>query len=173
MPEFNDGFLGVPTRPGKPREVGITHVMDKRLNLRDIEQALENFKRLPTVESDIVIEPAEAPGESDLLITWRQSNPFRLNLSLDDGGACTAARISIGAAAPTVLLVEDAGAALVGSKFDDAALVKLAEAVRAACSPIDDKRGSAEYRIAMAGVLARRTVKIALERAQQKGGHKA
>jgi phosphosulfolactate synthase len=37
MPEFNDGFLGVPARPGKPREVGITHVMDKGLNLRDIE----------------------------------------------------------------------------------------------------------------------------------------
>jgi phosphosulfolactate synthase len=37
MPEFNDGFLGVPARPGKPRDVGITHVMDKGLNLRDIE----------------------------------------------------------------------------------------------------------------------------------------
>jgi len=37
MPEFNDGFLGVPARPGKPREVGITHVIDKGLNLRDIE----------------------------------------------------------------------------------------------------------------------------------------
>ncbi len=37
MPAFNDGFLGVPARPGKPREVGITHVIDKGLNLRDIE----------------------------------------------------------------------------------------------------------------------------------------
>jgi phosphosulfolactate synthase len=37
MPAFNDGFLGVPARPGKPREVGLTHVMDKGLNLRDIE----------------------------------------------------------------------------------------------------------------------------------------
>ena len=37
MPGFNDGFLGVPARPGKPREVGLTHVMDKGLNLRDIE----------------------------------------------------------------------------------------------------------------------------------------
>jgi phosphosulfolactate synthase len=37
MPAFSDGFLGVPARPGKPREVGITHVMDKGLNLRDIE----------------------------------------------------------------------------------------------------------------------------------------
>ena len=37
MPAFNDGFLGVPARPGKPREIGLTHVMDKGLNLRDIE----------------------------------------------------------------------------------------------------------------------------------------
>jgi phosphosulfolactate synthase len=37
MPAFSDGFLGVPARPGKPREVGLTHVMDKGLNLRDIE----------------------------------------------------------------------------------------------------------------------------------------
>ncbi len=37
MQGFNDGFLGVPARPGKPREVGLTHVMDKGLNLRDIE----------------------------------------------------------------------------------------------------------------------------------------
>ena len=37
MPAFSDGFLGVPARSGKPREVGLTHVMDKGLNLRDIE----------------------------------------------------------------------------------------------------------------------------------------
>ena len=37
MPDFNDGFLGVPARPGKPRDVGLTHVIDKGMNLRDIE----------------------------------------------------------------------------------------------------------------------------------------
>jgi len=37
MPAFSDGFLGVPARPGKPRQVGLTHVIDKGLNLRDIE----------------------------------------------------------------------------------------------------------------------------------------
>ena len=37
MPAFNDGFLGVPAPPGKPRQVGLTHVIDKGLNLRDIE----------------------------------------------------------------------------------------------------------------------------------------
>src|SRR2546429_9917959 len=37
MPAFSDGFLDLPARPGKPRQTGLTHVMDKGLNLRDIE----------------------------------------------------------------------------------------------------------------------------------------
>lgn len=57
------------------------------LNLRDVEQALENFKRVPTAEADIQIEPADVPGQSDLVISWRQSLPFRLNVTLDDGGS--------------------------------------------------------------------------------------
>ena len=61
------------------------------LNLRDIEQALENFQRLPTVTADIQIVPADgdgaAPGESDLVIAWQQRAPVRMNLSLDDSGS--------------------------------------------------------------------------------------
>ena len=86
-------------------------------------------------------------------------------LVLDTTGTCTSARIAIGAAAPTVLLVEAAGVALVGTKLDEAALERMADAVRDACRPIDDKRGTIAYRIAMAGVLARRTVEIARQRA--------
>lgn len=59
------------------------------LNLRDIEQALENFKRVPTVDADIQIVPAEGqaqPGESDLVITWKQSAPARIAVSLDNSG---------------------------------------------------------------------------------------
>ena len=60
-----------------------------------------------------------------------------------------------------------AAAALIGSKVDDAALQKLDAAARAACQPIDDKRGTKEYRIKVAGVLARRAAQIALERARK------
>lgn len=59
------------------------------LNLRDIEQALENFKRVPTAEADIEIVPAEAVGESDLVIKWKQAFPLRLTLSANDGGSRT------------------------------------------------------------------------------------
>jgi carbon-monoxide dehydrogenase medium subunit len=54
---------------------------------------------------------------------------------------------------------------LVGSNLDDAALDKLASACSAACNPIDDKRGTVEYRTRVAGVLAKRAAKIAFQRA--------
>jgi hemolysin activation/secretion protein len=57
------------------------------LNIRDIEQALENFKRVPTVEVDVNIEPGEQPGESDLVVQWRQASPLRVGVSVDDSGA--------------------------------------------------------------------------------------
>jgi carbon-monoxide dehydrogenase medium subunit len=91
-----------------------------------------------------------------------------VNLTLDKAGVCTAARVSLGAVAPTVLLVPAAAKALIGTKVDEAALEKLAEAASAACRPIDDKRGTKEYRIKVAGVMARRAAQIALDRAKGK-----
>ena len=88
-----------------------------------------------------------------------------VNLVLDDDGRCSAARVALGAVAPTVILVEEAGAALVGTECDEAALGTMAAAARAACRPIDDKRGTAEYRTKVAGVLATRAARIAAERA--------
>lgn len=81
------------------------------------------------------------------------------------GGTVTAARVGLGAVAPTVLLVADAARALIGSKLDDAALEAAAAACRAACRPIDDKRGTVAYRTKVAGVLLKRTTAIAAERA--------
>ncbi len=62
----------------------------------------------------------------------------------------------------------EAAAALIGTKVDAAALARLAAAASAACRPIDDKRGTKEYRIKVAGVLARRAAAIALDRARGK-----
>jgi carbon-monoxide dehydrogenase medium subunit len=90
-----------------------------------------------------------------------------VSLSLDPGGTCTAARVSLGAVAARPLLVEEAAKAIVGTKLDHAALAKLEAAARAACKPIDDKRGTVEFRIDVAGVLARRAALIAQERARK------
>lgn len=82
-----------------------------------------------------------------------------------EGGTCTAARVALGAVAPTVILVEEAAQALIGTTVDDAALDALAAACSAAAKPIADKRGTVEYRVHVAGVLARRAAKIAKQRA--------
>ena len=89
-----------------------------------------------------------------------------VNLEFDESGQCSAARIALGAVAPTVVVVEEAGEALVGTRCDDAALAAMSAAARAACRPIDDKRGTAEYRTKVAGVLATRAARIAADRAR-------
>jgi carbon-monoxide dehydrogenase medium subunit len=141
------------------------------------EVAVEDIPAAPGRTSlaagEFVVEirlPAQAGGDAYLRSIPRTEMDIAVvgagvSLVVDSGGTCTAARVAIGAVAPTVLLVKEAGVALVGSKLDDAALDRMAEAVRAACKPIADKRGTVEYRTAMAGVLAKRVVRIALERA--------
>ena len=87
-------------------------------------------------------------------------------LTLDDGGTVTAARVALGAVAPTPVLVPDAAAAFVGSTLDDEAMAQAAAAASAACNPINDKRGTIEYRTKVAGVLTRRAAQIAYDRAR-------
>jgi len=86
-------------------------------------------------------------------------------LSLDEDGRCSACRVVLGAVAPTALLVLPAAEALVGRFVDDEALSDLASAASAAARPIDDMRGTREYRIRVSGVLARRAAAAAAQRA--------
>jgi len=88
-----------------------------------------------------------------------------VSLTLDGKGVVTKARVALGAVAPTVRLVPAAAKALIGTKMDKAALDAMAAACSAACSPIDDKRGTRDFRIKVAGVLARRAALIARKRA--------
>jgi len=86
-----------------------------------------------------------------------------------ENGHIAAARVALAAVAPTPLLVEAAGAALVGKAPTDAeAIEAAAEAARQAASPISDMRGPAEYRRHLCGVLTRRALKAAIARAQGK-----
>lgn len=88
-----------------------------------------------------------------------------VNLTLDEQGVVKSARVALGAAAPTVLLVDEAAEALIGRKLDEAALERLAKVCAGACRPIDDKRGTIEFRRKVAGVLARRAATTAYARA--------
>lgn len=105
--DLNSGVLVLTLVPGRIREIRFEEGTNSRanawnampaspgdlLNLRDIEQALENFKRVPTAEADIKIAPARAadakPGESDVVIAWSQRFPARVSLSVDNSGSKT------------------------------------------------------------------------------------
>ncbi|UUN87198.1 ShlB/FhaC/HecB family hemolysin secretion/activation protein [Pseudomonas extremorientalis] len=103
--DLNQGTLALVLVPGRIKHIRFAQGTSTRanywnampaspgdvLNLRDIEQALENFKRVPTAEADVQITPAEGadaqPGESDVVIAWKQAIPVRVSLSVDDSGS--------------------------------------------------------------------------------------
>ncbi|MBI2808848.1 MAG: xanthine dehydrogenase family protein subunit M [Planctomycetes bacterium] len=89
-----------------------------------------------------------------------------VSVQLDARAKCTAARIALAAVAPTPLLVAEAGAALVGTALDGPALAKAATLAQAAAKPISDMRGNADYRRHLVGVLVKRALAVAIERAK-------
>lgn len=120
--------------------------------------------------------PLPAPRSSDAYLRFIPRTEMDIAvagaavaLTLDAAGVCTAARVAIGAVAPTALLVPAAAEALVGTALDDDALANAAAAASAAASPITDKRGTAEYRKKVVGVLVRRAAVIAKARIEANG----
>jgi len=120
-----------------------------------------------------VFLPARPPRSGDAYLRFIPRTEMDIavvgagvSLTLDGSGTCTAARVGLGAVAARPLLVAPAANALIGTKVDDDALHALADAASDACRPIDDKRGTIEYRTKVAGVMARRAAVIALERAR-------
>ncbi len=89
-----------------------------------------------------------------------------VSLSRDEAGRCRHARVALGAVAPSAILVAAAGRILEGSSLDSSTMERFSAAVRQACRPIADKRGTAEYRIEVAGVLAARSAALAWQRVQ-------
>jgi len=134
--------------PGKTCLASDEFVIEIKLPPRPRRSGDAYLRQIPRTEMDIAVVGAG------------------VSLSLDDDGVITAARVSLGAVAPTALLVIEASAAIIGTKLDEAALADLDAAARAAANPISDKRGTVDYRIKIAGVLARRAAKIAYERAE-------
>lgn len=115
--------------------------------------------------------PAPRTGDAYLRLTPRTEMDIAVvgaavSVTLDADGICRAARVALGAVAPTPILVPEAAQALIGTPIDDAALARAADASSAATRPIDDKRGTIDYRRQIAGVLTRRAAAIARDRAK-------
>lgn len=139
--------LAVPAGPGKTTLAKGEIITSIFLPARPDRSGDAYLRFIPRTEMDIAVASAG------------------VSLVLDGAGKVASARVALGAVAPTVRLVEAAGAALVGTTLDEAALTALAAAASAACSPIDDKRGTVQFRTHVAGVLARRAAIIAWNRA--------
>jgi aerobic carbon-monoxide dehydrogenase medium subunit len=130
-----------------------------------------SLKKGEVIEAITLPKPAPKSGDAYLRFTPRTEMDIAVvsagvSLTLGPKGVVKKARVVLGAVAPTVVIVPAAAKAIVGTKLDDAALAKLAAACEAACKPIDDKRGTIEFRTEVAGVLARRAAKIAYQRAK-------
>ncbi|MDA5547900.1 ShlB/FhaC/HecB family hemolysin secretion/activation protein [Yersinia massiliensis] len=109
--DLNSGTLALQVVPGKIRHVALTPGSDRHvtlfsafparaghlLDLRDIEQGLENLQRVPTVQASMELIPGEAPGETDIALSWKQSKMWRLAASLDDSGTRSTGRYQGGA----------------------------------------------------------------------------
>ncbi len=140
----------VPTAPGRTSLAKDEFILEFKFPVRTPRSGDAYLRFIPRTEMDIAVVGCG------------------INVTLDANGVCTAARCSLGAVAPTVLLVKEMADVLVGHTLDDATLAALDKAAQAACKPINDKRGTIEYRIKIAGVLARRVAKIAFDRASGK-----
>ena len=86
-----------------------------------------------------------------------------VNITIENG-VCTNARVSLGAVAPKPLLINEASDILVGSSLDEETLEKVSKICRDSCNPIDDKRGTIDYRTKVAGVLFKRATLLAADR---------
>ncbi len=138
---------GIATAPGRTSLKPGEFILEFHLPKRPPHAADAYLRFIPRTEMDIAVVGAA------------------VNVSLDASGVCTDARVVLGAVAPTAVVVDAAAKALIGHKLDDATLDELDKAARAACKPIDDKRGTIAYRTKVAGVMTRRAAAIAFERA--------
>ena len=117
--------------------------------------------------------PAPAPHSSDAYLRFIPRNEMDIavvgvgaSVTLD-GDKVKAARIGLGAVAATPLLASKAADALIGKKLDDASLEAAGHAASEICKPIDDMRGTIDFRVHVTGVLTRRALTIAAERAKK------
>ena len=117
--------------------------------------------------------PAPGSASADAYLRFIPRNEMDIavvgsgvSVTLNGSGTCSAARVALGAVAPTVILVPEAADALVGTAIEDADLERAAAAASAASRPISDRRGTAEFRRHVAGVLTRRAAAAARNRAR-------
>lgn len=137
----------------------------------DIDRLWLSYNVTARKADELAVElrlPPPAPGTRSAFHRMTRVNEdlAKLNLAvrLDmDGQICKSARIAMGCVGPTMQRLPKTEASLAGRSLDDAVLRAMQEIVPTEIAPIDDKRSTAEYRRAVAGVVLKRTIRSALE----------
>ena len=143
-------ILGIPAGPGRTTLAKGEIITSIFLPARPARASDAYLRFIPRTEMDIAVASAG------------------VSLVLAADGTVESARVALGAVAPTVLLAEEAAKAITGTRLEEDALARMAAACAAICKPIDDKRGTVEFRTKTAGVLAKRAARIAYDRAGAK-----
>ena len=140
-----------------------------------VEAIVTGPGRTSLAKGEFIVEfhvPKPKPHQSDAYLRFIPRTEMDIavvgcavNVTLDNSGVCTDARVVLGAVAPTQIICDASAKALIGHRLDEPTLAALDAAAGHSCNPITDKRGTIEYRIKVAGVLARRAAAIAFERA--------
>ncbi len=117
---------------------------------KPVKSSSAYLRLIPRTEMDIAVVGAAA------------------SLTLDKNNECLDAIICLGAVAPKATIVKNAKKILVGNIIDSDSLATLVTACEDTCDPINDTRGTIAYRTKVAGVLAKRAVKIAYKRILEK-----
>src|SRR5262245_14937164 len=116
--------------------------------------------------TEIHVPPPQRPGWSHIKFTPRSIEDFAtvgVAITLQaKNGICEDVRLGLNSVAPTIVRAQKAEEVLRGKSIDDATLRKMGEVAATECDPMDDNRGSAEYKREMVNVLVRRAAQEAL-----------
>lgn len=172
-----NGSPAADTTPALVALGAIAHVVGAN-GSRDIpvEQFCTGPQRTALAPGELLVElriPAPKPHSSDAYLRFIPRNEMDIAvvgvgvaLTLD-GERCTAARIGLGAVGPTPLVATKAAESLLGKQLDASAIENAGKLASEAATPIDDMRGTAEFRTSITAVLTRRAIAIAAERARK------
>jgi len=149
--------------PNGARTLAVEHINSGpgKTNLKDGEIVTSfSFPKKPNNSSDAYLRMIPRT-EMDIAVVG-----CAVNITIDQD-KCINARVALGAVAPTALNITKASDILINSNLDEETINKAAKACEEACNPIDDKRGTIAYRKKVSGVLFKRALKIAIERAKK------
>jgi len=172
-----NGSPAADTTPALVALGAIAHVVGAKGSREiPVDQFCTGPQRTVLQPGELLVElriPAPKPHSSDAYLRFIPRNEMDIAvvgvgvaLTLE-GDNCVAARIGLGAVGPTPLLATKAAQSLIGKKLDQAAIENAGQLAGATAAPIDDMRGTAEFRTSITAVLTRRAIAIAADRARK------